>query len=140
MHYSLRLLGLLAAAALLGFGWRVHGVAGDADEGTYGPAYRTCMDASNGVTSTMLNCISDELLVQDTRLNQAYRVNISRLEGERQQALRQSQRRWLAARDPGCAAEGEEAGEGSLGRVVAADCVLKKTAKRALYLEEMLND
>jgi len=99
-------------------------------------AYDECIgsgDAANGVTAAMMDCIGAEIERQDARLNQAYRMVMSRLTSAQQTALRSSERTWIKARDARCKASGD--GGGSLDGVLYANCILDATARRVRFLE-----
>lgn len=102
----------------------------------YSARYSKCMDASGGVTVNMLNCIADEMVVQDARLNTAYSDARSELSEERREALLAAQRLWINYRDANCnfyATAG-----GTLAQVVSNECFLRETTQRATELENML--
>lgn len=60
--------------------------------------YDTCMDAANGVTSSMLDCIGAETKRQDAVLNKNYREVLNAVSPARKQQLIAAQRSWLAFR------------------------------------------
>ena len=45
-----------------------------ADDAGLSEAFSSCMDKSNGVTTTMLECIGSETKAQDARFNTAYKA------------------------------------------------------------------
>ena len=57
--------------------------------------YETCMENSNGVTATMLDCISDEIAYQDKLLNFYYKKAKASLDTNGQKLLLNEQRAWL---------------------------------------------
>jgi uncharacterized protein YecT (DUF1311 family) len=93
-------------------------------------------DAGQGITSGMIACTETERNFQDGKLNQAYKMVISRLPAIRQDELRRSERNWIKTRDAICAKEltGEFAG-GSMGRVTWLGCLVDETIKRTITLE-----
>ncbi len=105
------------------------------DEDPYTNQYSTCMEASGGVTQSMVECMSDELEIQDQRLNDAYRAIRSELPEARQIALRDAQRLWISYRDANCYFYAT--GEGTIARLISNDCFLSATAKRATELADM---
>ena len=58
------------------------------------------------------------------------------LEGERKDAFRDTQRKWIAYRDANCLFYAN--GEGSISRIEAATCQLVLTRDRAQELQMML--
>lgn len=99
-------------------------------------AYDDCMgsgEAANGVTAAMMDCIGAEIDREDARLNQAYKMVMSRLTSPQKTALRSSERTWIKARDARCKAGGD--GGGSLDGVLYANCILDATARRVRFLE-----
>lgn len=102
----------------------------------YTAHFSQCMDASDGITVNMLNCIADEMTVQDARLNTAYSDVRSELSEQRREALLAAQRLWISYRDANCnfyATAG-----GTLAQVVSNDCFLQETIQRAAELENMV--
>ena len=97
-------------------------------------SYENCIstgDAGEGVQSAMQECIDREFSVQDGRLNQAYKMKMLSLPGDKKLILRGMQRQWIKDRDRRCEAEGE----GSLDRFIADQCLTLETQKRTRWLE-----
>ena len=114
-------------------------VAADtAVQSRYSRDYDRCMstgEAAEGVTSAMMECNDAEIDRQDSRLNQAYKMVMARLNLDQKQTLRASERQWIVTRDRNCRkAIGEEEG-GSLGRIIYSNCILNTTIKRTMWLE-----
>ena len=106
----------------------------------YTGRYATCMDQSGGVTSYMLDCIGEELHLQDAWLNSVYRELRDELSPERRQALLTAQRLWIQYRDAKCNFESDPRGEGgTLAHVITNMCILSETAERADELRGVLN-
>lgn len=87
-------------------------------EQRYAPNYNKCLNsgqAAEGVTSAMVECNVAETRIQDGRLNQAYKMVMTRLPANRKDQLRLSERNWIKARDAGC--------------------ILDETIKRTMFLE-----
>ncbi len=101
-----------------------------AAEDGYSHTYTSCMDATNGVTANMLNCMFTESEQQDTRLNQSYKAAMQVLGMELQAQLRDTQRLWIKFRDADCALLGSLTG-GTIDSVNRASCFLDMTTKRA---------
>ena len=102
---------------------------GAAEDG-YSAAYASCMEASEGVTLNMMNCMGSETEQQDARLNQGYKGAMQVLDKGQQTQLRDAQRLWLKFRDADCALLGSLTG-GSIDRINSAACFLDKTKQRA---------
>ncbi|MDA1379611.1 lysozyme inhibitor LprI family protein [Plesiomonas shigelloides subsp. oncorhynchi] len=64
--------------------------------------YARCMDESGGVTASMLDCIGEETMTQDARLNGAYKKLGSQLAPDRKKQLVAAQRLWIQYRDANC--------------------------------------
>ncbi len=107
-----------------------------ASDDLYTGRYAACMDRSGGVTVEMLNCINEELVSQDARLNGAYKKLITQLTPARKQQLVTAQRLWVKYRDANCQFYSDPDG-GTLSSVSASDCVLSETAERAKELENL---
>lgn len=102
----------------------------------YSPAYATCMEASDGVTANMIDCIATEHAAQDTRLNANYKALGATLTPERKRQLLAAQRAWIAFRDANCSFYADPDG-GTLARTLGNECVLRETTRRADELAEL---
>ena len=98
-------------------------------------SYQKCIDASEGITPKMQDCIAEEYEYQDGRLNAAYDQLMKTLDAAAQAQLRDAQRKWIAERDAECA-PADDPGQGQL--LEANSCSLRITAARADELEKML--
>jgi uncharacterized protein YecT (DUF1311 family) len=104
----------------------------------YSREYRECMasgDAANGVTVGIMSCNGIEIDQQDTRLNQAYRMVMTRLNVQKKTALRTSERNWIRQRDEKCRRKSAAAEGGSLAGIIYSKCILDETIKRRIWLE-----
>ncbi|HZX79938.1 MAG TPA: lysozyme inhibitor LprI family protein [Lysobacter sp.] len=104
----------------------------------YSATHRQCMTRADGVTASMVACITAEYRRVDARLNAAYRVAL-RQRPDRRDALVRAERAWLAYRTANCDYYLDPDG-GTLARVAANDCVLRMTVERALELEAIAAD
>lgn len=104
-------------------------------EKRYTRDYNQCMDAAEGVTVEMMDCIGAEIDRQDARLNQAYVMVMRPLSRAKKDQLRGLQRSWIRQRDARCSRASNDAGGGSLSGVVYASCILDETIKRTIFLE-----
>ncbi len=103
-------------------------------EKRYTQTYSDCMDTSEGVTSSMMDCIVAEIEVQDGRLNQAYVMVMRPLPKPRKDTLRGLQRTWIKQRDVKCQRAIADEG-GSMAGLIYAGCILDETIKRTIFLE-----
>ena len=107
-------------------------------EKRFSSTYNECKsngDAANGVTSAMMDCNSAEIELQDARLNQAYKMVMSRLPESDKGRVKASEKVWISNRDRDCTKSmGDEAG-GSLGQIIYSGCILDETIKRTVWLE-----
>jgi uncharacterized protein YecT (DUF1311 family) len=115
----------LLAIALAAFSFSVSAADND-----YSATYTACMDASGGVTVSMLNCMSSETEQQDARLNKNYKAAMQGLQQEQKTQLRDAQRLWIKYRDANCALLGSLTG-GTIDSVNGASCLLDMTKERA---------
>ncbi len=104
-------------------------------ERRYTPDYNQCMDASEGVTAAMMDCIGAEIERQDARLNQAYVMVMRPLPRAKKDRLRGLQRAWIRQRDAKCSRAASAEGGGSLAGIVYSGCILDETIKRVIFLE-----
>ena len=92
-------------------------------------------------TAGMEMCLQRELAVWDSLLNRYYADMMRQLDGTAKTALRDAQRAWIAFRDAACAFPPAVYEGGSIGRPLAAQCLMEETARRAVglkvWLEEM---
>lgn len=107
-----------------------------ADYSLYSEQFSACMDKSEGVTFAMVDCINEELTIQDARLNSAYKKLGAKLTPERKIQLRDVQRIWIRYRDANCAFHADPEG-GSLARIAGNHCFLQETTLRAQELEQL---
>ncbi|MDP2011776.1 MAG: lysozyme inhibitor LprI family protein [Phenylobacterium sp.] len=90
-----------------------------------------CLASEAGATTIgQIQCIGDELKVQDARLNRNYAKAMKDLTPEQQAKLRTAQRAWLAFKDADCRSLWDDAW-GTMSRVTANMCALDRTTERA---------
>jgi len=107
-----------------------------------GGASGICQQQSQqgGTTLGMVSCITSEKDVWDRILNSEYsatRDHLNRQNPGLVEALLDAQRAWIAFRDAECALSYERWADGSLRGVVLANCLMVKTAERAIELRDM---
>lgn len=107
-----------------------------ADYSLYSEQFTTCMEKTGGATFTMIDCINEEVAIQDARLNNAYDNLLTELTPERKKELREVQRIWIRYRDANCNFHADPEG-GSIARISGNHCVLKETVLRAIELEQL---
>ena len=98
-----------------------------------------CMDsgeAAEGVTAAMVDCLGDEIELQDVRLNATYKAVMATLDDAGKRRLRESQRSWIESRDESCDRASDEENDGSLEFVTSNTCILNKTIERSSWLEK----
>lgn len=122
-------LGFIALSLFIG--------SANAEEVKFSAAYDKCMEASDGVTMNMIECMTDEHARWDKVLNDNYKAALKSL-GEyggkaRQEQLKAVQRHWLKYRDANCDFYNDPNG-GSMAWVEANSCFLSATAERAVEL------
>lgn len=105
-----------------------HASPASAEDGS--AAFTRCMDAAEGVTVDMLNCIDAEIVLQDARLNSEYRQTLASVSNGQQTRLRAAQRLWVQYRDANCAFRADPDG-GTLATVMSVDCRRAMTTERA---------
>jgi uncharacterized protein YecT (DUF1311 family) len=129
--------GLFIAVHLLA----AHGCADPAH--AISQEYKACIGQTNGVTAEMLRCANNELQRQEARLRRALLTirDSARISVRRKDALESTQKEWEASRRKICLATAQrEADGGSLAPVIATDCAVSKTTKRANRLEAIARE
>ncbi|MDR6993228.1 lysozyme inhibitor LprI family protein [Luteimonas sp. 3794] len=111
-----------------------HAAPAAAEDGSAG--FMRCMDAAEGVTVDMLNCIDAEIVLQDARLNSEYRQTLAALTQGQQARLRTAQRLWVQYRDANCRFLADPEG-GTLATVMSVDCRRQMTTERASELARL---
>jgi uncharacterized protein YecT (DUF1311 family) len=98
-------------------------------------SYHTCLDASDGVTAKVLDCVSTEFTYQDARLNRIYQQLRSTLPPAQKIRLRDEERQWISEGSAACNSTVD--GGGTADLLNTQSCSLKRTADRADALEKM---
>jgi uncharacterized protein YecT (DUF1311 family) len=97
----------------------------------YGEEYQTCRDRN---THDAVMCLDQLVKSWDVRLNGAYKKLLGMTkEADRLAALKKAQKLWVGYRDANCG--WHAAGEGTIHRLEAGECMRSMTADRALELE-----
>jgi uncharacterized protein YecT (DUF1311 family) len=88
----------------------------------------------DGSTYEMVDCLKAKTAVWDKRLNKAYQDALKNaVSAEQADKLRAAQRLWVQYRDANC--QYYDAGEGTIARVEAGECMRSMTEARAKELE-----
>jgi uncharacterized protein YecT (DUF1311 family) len=112
----------------------------DAAEVCVGKVSSPCLDDPKTKSTADMNaCIDREKAVWDDILNEAYRQLRAKLDGGQQTKLRDMQRAWMASRDKTCGFYWDFY-QGTMASTMAASCVNRETARRALFLYGFIYD
>ena len=113
--------------------------AADADK-CIGIVSNPCLDSDNAKSTADMNArIDREHAVWDDILNETFRRLREKLDETQRVKLRDMQRAWLADREKTCAFYWDFY-QGTMASPMAAACVNRETARRALFLLGFLND
>jgi len=99
--------------------------------------YIDCVGGGAMTTAAILQCAHKEFAYQDDRLNRNYKMAMSRLSQDGKTKLRTEERQWLGEMRRRCAFPEDG---GTAHQIVAADCDVEETAKRATYLDRLVQD
>ena len=83
----------------------------------------------------MVECYNAELSIQDGKLNQAYKMVMTRLSPQRKTELRNAERAWIKKRGLDCERHAEPEAGGTLYNVMLNSCLVDETIKRTMVLE-----
>lgn len=111
--------------------------AAAADELRYSGTYTACMQAANGVTVGMVDCMVKESARWDARMSKAYWSLKRGLDKQQGKRFLTAQRAWLKWRLANSVYYSGATG-GSIDRITSNQSWLEATARRALELEELL--
>ena len=101
---------------------------------TLSAEYHRCAGPNDGMSAAE-QCIEPELWRQDGRLDEAYRLALSRVPPARRAALRDSERAWIKARQAECDRIYRSM-EGGTGDGLALDtCMAVRAIERTTWLE-----
>ena len=103
-----------------------------AAESCIGSISKSCLSDAKS-TADQNACIDRERKVWDNILNESYRRLREKLDAAQQAKLRDMQRAWIASRDATCRFY-REYYQGTMASPMAAACVNRETARRALFL------
>lgn len=95
-----------------------------------------CLDsgeAKEGVVPAILDCIRADISRGDIALNRAYRAKLASLSPTRRAALKQSERKWLVAKDRDCLAESRN-DTSTDGNIATHWCLDRQIAERTAFI------
>lgn len=99
-------------------------------------SFDACMEKSEGRTSDMLECISQEQIIQNRKLDEAYAKAMNDVEQkEDREALKAARQAWLAWREKMSHIVFVRAGNGSICLLLAASFELEETQRFVKLLE-----
>jgi uncharacterized protein YecT (DUF1311 family) len=101
-------------------------------------SFDTCVEATEGATWPMQECIEAEYAYQEQRLNDNRSVLEAKLTEPQRVALGQSQNEWTRAHESKCHWDEETEGQGQ--RIDSNMCTLNQIAARADYLKALADD
>lgn len=104
----------------------------------YSAAYEACVRKAVA-TLDMIDCASRETERWDGRLNRAYQARMNSLNDRQRAALKRAEKTWLAFRQADCEAYEDEEW-GTISKIDASQCYLRRTVERALELESFPTD
>jgi uncharacterized protein YecT (DUF1311 family) len=99
----------------------------------YSPVYESCIRKAAS-TLDMIDCAGRESDRWDARLNRAYQARIASFNDRQRGALKRAQKAWMAFRDADCAAY-EDDDWGTVSKIDASQCILRRTVERTIELE-----
>ena len=104
--------------------------------GTAAAQSASAIERCHGMQSTaeMVDCLGKVGVDADRHLNAAYQAALKGIDPRGTQAMRESERAWLEYRNKRCASI--SSGDGTITRVIAADCMVQMTKARADELDE----
>jgi len=99
---------------------------------------KPCMQEPGGETTAgMKMCTGRELEAWDAQLNAEYQRLLGKLQGEAAEKIRGAQRAWITMRDGDCDLSYTAFEGGTIAGVIAGNCLLDRTATRALQLHDL---
>jgi uncharacterized protein YecT (DUF1311 family) len=99
----------------------------------FSASYEGCMHKA-GSTLDMIDCAAQENDRWDARLTRALQARFAGFNDRQRMALKRAQKAWQSFRDADCSAY-EDEDWGSVSKIDASQCVLRRTVERTLELE-----
>ena len=138
MRAVLTLAALAALASAPTFAATPDPAINPAMDARYTPAFQQCLDSPGGQsTMGMVQCIGEELKVQDKALNAAYRDLVGDMNARQKANLLKAQRAWIAFRDAECDLDASVALGGSMHGMLVSDCRAAMTDERVKALKAL---
>lgn len=100
----------------------------------YSKTYNDCMNAAEGSTLPVRQCMQAEHDAWDKRLNEVYQAVLARRSGPARTALRDDERAWIKRTAQKCDHAGDDEAGGTLQNVEIDQCYLDETIARTVYL------
>lgn len=102
-----------------------------------------CIDATDGNTPAVIDCVTAATGRADAQLNQNYKQLVNRLleldsDIHQKEQLKKAQRAWLVYRDANCSFYADPEG-GAEARLNGGICLMNTTAQRAMELLTLIN-
>lgn len=104
----------------------------------YSHEFDACIARANAMDAAMASCEGEEFMRQDKALNGVYKTLTAKLEPDRLEALRQSERLWVQFRDAECKWQSSAEAGGTAGPVNEEGCLMSMTADRVKELQAEL--
>jgi uncharacterized protein YecT (DUF1311 family) len=104
----------------------------------YSPIYESCMRKAVS-TLDIIDCVGRENERWDVRLGRVYQSRLASFNDRQRGALKRAQKAWVLFREADCAAY-EDDDWGTISRIDASQCMLRRTVERALELEALPTD
>lgn len=101
----------------------------------YFPEYEKCMNNSDGTTTQMVSCISQELERQDAMLNAYYKNLMNNLDEEHFKVIKKAQKAWIRYRDANVEVAGYDGG--SFASINMNSVMLEMTKNRVEELKAL---
>lgn len=127
--------GLVCSTAATAYGSE----ARDQSEPVYSSQLDKCLAKADAVDFEIAHCNSEEFARQDKSLNTVYAKLVAKLEPDRLEGLRKSERLWVQFREAQCSYEAAADAGGTMGPVVHEDCMMRMTFYRTKDLQRLLD-
>ncbi|WP_162826836.1 lysozyme inhibitor LprI family protein [Pseudolabrys taiwanensis] len=110
------------------------------EEACIGIVSEPCLNRDETKSTADMNaCVDRELAVWDDILNETFRRLRDKLDAQQKEKLRDMQRAWIVSKEKTCAFYWDYF-QGTMASPMAASCVNRETARRALFLLGFLVD
>ena len=103
----------------------------------YSAAYRACQNDPASTTYSLNMCQNAEMKRQDQAINLQWPQAMARVGKTRAPALRQAERKWIAAREAYCKGWADDYRGGTIAGVIYGGCYIDETIRRTIWLEHL---